>query len=119
MIEQALSMISLAEKQGHALLKCDTPEDADRLVQIIDPMVGSTEDSLGYGVTKIREREVNIYAIRQMPSEEERERILWQNKKRYWAKQAKELKISSKKWWNSQKQNHTRKSKWSKSSDPL
>ena len=119
MINQALGMIDIAEKQGHALLRCDSPEEAEKLISVISPMLEPSEDGLNFAVTKIREREVNIYQIRQMPSEEEQERILWQNKKRYWNKQAKELKLDKRKWWKSEKAKASQKSRWKRSSDPL
>ena len=119
MINQALGMIDIAEKQGHALLRCDSPEEAEKLISVIGPMLEPSEDGLNFAVTKIRDREVNIYQIRQMPSEEEQERILWQNKKRYWSKQAKELKLHNRKWWNSEKGKTSRGNKWKKSSSPL
>ena len=119
MVNQAIGMIDIAEKQGHALLKCDSVEEAEKLINVISPMIEPSEEGLQFAVTRIRDREVNIYSIRQMPSEEEQERILWQNKKRYWKKQAEELKLSKRKWWNSQKKKVTPKSRWSKSSSPL
>ena len=119
MINQALGMIDIAEKQGHALLRCDSPEEAEKLISVIGPMLEPSEDGLNFAVTKIREREVNIYQIRQMPSEEEQERILWQNKKRYWSKQAKELKLHNRNRWKSEKAKTSQGSRWKKSSSPL
>lgn len=119
MINQALGMIDIAEKQGHALLRCDSPEEAEKLISVIGPMLEPSEDGLNFAVTKIREREVNIYQIRQMPSEEEQERILWQNKKRYWSKQAKELKLHNRNRWRSEKAKTSQGSRWKKSSSPL
>ena len=84
MINQAIGMLEIAEKQGHALLRCDSEEEAEKLISVINPMIEPSEEGIQFAVTRIRDREVNIYQIRQMPSEEEQERILWQNKKRYW-----------------------------------
>ena len=37
MVNQAIGMIDIAEKQGHALLKCDSVEEAEKLVNVISP----------------------------------------------------------------------------------
>ena len=119
MVNQAIGMIDIAEKQGHALLKCDSVEEAEKLVNVISPMIEPSEEGFQFAVTRIRDREVNIYSIRQMPSEEEQERILWQNKKRYWSKQAKELKLHNRNRWRSEKAKTSQGSRWKKSASPL
>ena len=44
MINQALGMIDIAEKQGHALLRCDSSEEAEKLISVIGPMLEPSEE---------------------------------------------------------------------------